>query len=489
MKYLKFSLLILGAIFFYTTALSQSRQELADTKYASLREAKSAKDSINILYDVYDLTEQKNKTKIGWEILNIAERVEDYEVLYEMIPQMSATDLQDRDKLNDLLEMAKRLPDCNHGKAVETFVRVQIAASEGSFLSPEERNKKLLKYLKEDITPKPDKYQNFLDLYRVVVFLGYSHDGNMYMEYLERLGDMIKDMPEIGFGFPSRYYTSAANFYTRNDFPEKAIEADQQLLNLISELEKYYAEKGRKYRDYSRFKYLCYRRMMSNYEALSKSELEELYRKCEQLAQDNPELNEDFYQFRMPDAYYLMGTGQYEKAVPALESALAHTKTRHVRFKLLRRLQAAADSTNNQAALMHALKDYNKMLEEKLMANTQDAVLEVQTRYEVRKLEEERRQAETEKHEMELEANEKLISIVLIALFALAIILMFLYRSHFSLIHKSRDLKASNDKLHQQIEELLYDGTIPGSQALPQRPRKDVENEGDKSADKKKGMN
>ncbi|MDE6298466.1 MAG: hypothetical protein K2M10_02285 [Muribaculaceae bacterium] len=460
MKYLKLSFIFMLVAFLHATAFSQSRQQQADALYASLKAGMSPKDSINVLYNVFDLTEQDNKSKIGWEILNIADRAEDYEVLYDMIPQMSAIDLQDSEKLQALLQMARRLPDCNHGKAVETYVLVQIATAEGSFLSPQERNKRLVEYLKEDITPKPDKYQNFLDLYRVVVFLGYSHDGNMYMEYLERLGDMIKDLPEIGFGFPSRYYTSAANFYTRNDFPKKAIEADQQLLKLISELEKYYAEKGRKYRDYSRFKYLCYRRMMSNYEGLSRTELEDLYRKCEKLAQDNPELNEDFYQFRMPDAYYFMATGQYDKAVPALESALQHSKTRHVRFKLLRRLQAAADSTNNQPALMRALKDYNQMLEEKLLANTQDAMLELQTRYEIRKLEEERRQAEEAKHEMELEANEKLISIVLIALFALAIILMFLYRSHFSLIHRSRDLKASNDKLHQQIEELLYDGTI-----------------------------
>ncbi|MDE5875315.1 MAG: hypothetical protein K2H15_06675 [Muribaculaceae bacterium] len=246
MKYLKLSFIFMLVAFLHATAFSQSRQQQADALYASLKAGMSPKDSINVLYNVFDLTEQDNKSKIGWEILNIADRAEDYEVLYDMIPQMSAIDLQDSEKLQALLQMARRLPDCNHGKAVETYVLVQIATAEGSFLSPQERNKRLVEYLKEDITPKPDKYQNFLDLYRVVVFLGYSHDGNMYMEYLERLGDMIKDLPEIGFGFPSRYYTSAANFYTRNDFPKKAIEADQQLLKLISELEKYYAEKGRK---------------------------------------------------------------------------------------------------------------------------------------------------------------------------------------------------------------------------------------------------
>ena len=468
MKYNRIILIIVALVAVYFSAASESTQAKADALRQTLKKGMSTTDSINILYDVYDLTDQEKKEEVGLLILNVAERGKNYEVLYDMIPQMSTLYLSDETPVQQdkLLELSHKLPEGNERKAVECYVQVNRVVAEGAFLTPDERNARLLEYLKEDVTPKDDIYQNFLDLYRVVVFLGQSHAGGMYMEYLERLEKMIDQVPEAGYAFPSRFYTTAANYYTRNGYAEKAVAADKKLLEMIGELEKYYVNQGRKYRNFDRFKYISYRRMLANYQALTRDEVEKYYKLCLELADKNPEINKDFYQYKMTPGYYYFATGRYAEAVPALQEALKHVKAVHTRYTILGKLKAAADSCGNQSALLYALTDYSKMLEDKLKSNAQESMMELKTRYEVRKLEEARRLAESEKHEAELASNEKLISLALIAVFVLAVILMFLYRSHFSLIHKSKDLKEENQKLHSRIEELLYDGKIPGTDNL-----------------------
>ncbi|MDE6008102.1 MAG: hypothetical protein K2G90_02730 [Muribaculaceae bacterium] len=478
MKYIQFFLVLAIMTFAGLDASAKlSRQPEADALRATLKPGMTPKDSIDILFNVFDLADQKNKSEIGWKILDIAQRSKNYEVLYDMLPQVSSLHIEEIEPQEKLIAMANKLPDGDKKKAVVCFLKVNKATVEGSYLTPEERHAHLVKYLKEDITQKDDVYQNFLDLYRVVVFLGLSHDGSMYMEYLERLEKMIDEIPETGFAFPSRFYTTAANFYSRNGYYEKAIEMDRQLLKLISQLETYYAKQGRKYRNYDRFKYLCYRRMLSNYPALTDAEVEEYYAKCKELAQKNEELNTDFHQYRLADAPYLMAKKRYPEAVVALQEALNHVRVRATRYVMLSRLKEAADSTNNKEVLLSALQDYNNMLEDKLKANAEGTMLELRMRYEVKKIEEARRQAEEEKHVMELESDEKLISLALIAVFVLAVVLMFLYRSHFSLIHKSRDLKADNQKLHDTIEEMLISkGNIPGTEDLLHPSKKITDN-------------
>ncbi|MDE6443093.1 MAG: hypothetical protein K2K64_01530 [Muribaculaceae bacterium] len=449
---------------------SQRRQEQADSLHKTLRAGMTPNDSIRILYDVFDLSRQSEKVKVGDEMIGVAVRAKRFDVIKDMVPQLAAFEYENRGRFDELHKVADLLPEGNDKKSVQTFIEVQKAVYDGQYAAPDERQKILVEYLKEDINTKEDEYQNLLDLYRVVLFLGYSTDGNMYMEYLERLEKMLNTMPDNSDAFHSRFYTTAANYYTRKGLPEKAVAADKNLLKLIDKMDKRYKEQGRRYRNYDRYRYLCYLRMLSNYKALSLKEVEDLYNKCKELAPGSPDLENDFFVKKRPEAYMLLKKGKYAEAVPLLETALATTSNQTTRLNMLAELKAAADSSNNEKALLGALKEYNERLEKRLQMSSEEAMLELRMRYEVKRIEEEKRQAELQKHQLEIESDEKLISISLIALFVLAVILMFLYKSHFSLIHKSRDLKDDNQKLRDRIEELLYDGNIPGSEELPTRP-------------------
>ena len=129
----------------------------------------------------------------------------------------------------------------------------------------EQRRHAVVEYAKEDLNFKNDIYQDIFDLYRMVIFIRYTSKGSMYLEYLARLEKMIEDLPEESKFLRNLFYTTAANFYSNNGFPDKAIASDRKLLEIIKNLERHYKSVGRKYRSLDRNYYICYRRMLRNY--------------------------------------------------------------------------------------------------------------------------------------------------------------------------------------------------------------------------------
>ena len=63
----------------------EESRRLADT----LKSAKSAKDSIRILYDIFDLLEYDNKTQAAWKLLDVAKRNKEYDVVCDIVPHIA----------------------------------------------------------------------------------------------------------------------------------------------------------------------------------------------------------------------------------------------------------------------------------------------------------------------------------------------------------------------------------------------------------------
>lgn len=438
----------------------------ADILIARLDSCSTASDSLKVLYDVFDVLPTSKKSEVGWKILDVAERSWDQDAAQDILRQLSVLQVRNKSALDSLYLISERLPDGEDKKSTQLFINVQRAMNEVSYLSPEERQKVLLKYVKEDLTPKNDLYDNILDLYRVVLFMRYSSQGNMYMEYLSRLEDMIDQLPAESKYLKNAFYTTAATYYTNHEFQEKAIECDRKLLEIIKDLEKHYAESGRQYRNLDRFYYICYRRMLSNYGALSLDEVKDLYAKCSLLAQQNEEVGTSFANDGRATAYRLMAEKDYAGAIPYLKSALKSIPDRGARTLAVTRLIEAADSANDQASLLSALKMYNTLLSESRKSKVEEAVIELQMRYNVNHLKNTMAEMALEKKDIELGSNQKVISITLISLFVVVLFLMFLYRSHFRLLSQKRQLEEEKEKLKQTIDELLNDGTPQGTQDL-----------------------
>lgn len=440
-------------------------QAMADSIVHNLTAGTPA-DTIRQLYNAFDLSAWKHKGDVGFQILDVARRAGDHTTMADQLCQLSSIYMADSTVINRLLVLADELPDGEEKKSVKLFVKVESATGEATYLSPEERNTKLMKYVKEDITPKHDLYEDIYDLYCTVIFLGKESKGNMYLEYIDRLEKMIKEMPADNYAIRNLFYTSASIFYTQNNYPEKAIESDKELLHQIEQLEKMYKARGRVYRNYDRYYYICYRRMLRNHSALTLDEVKDLYARCARLAEKDEEVRNDFENKGKVTAYRLLAEKDYAGAIPHLKKALGIDLDTATRRELLGFLVAAADSVGDNVTLLSALRDYNNILLEDQRVKSQEALRELQIRYDVNSLQAEKNKLELEKRDLEHANDEKLISIVLVCLFVMAIVLMLLCRSYFRLKADKRTMAEDNEKLKKTIEELLNDGKPAGSTDL-----------------------
>lgn len=439
-------------------------KKTVDELRSGLSKVSTPSDSLRVLFDVYDATPKEEKNTVGWEILKIAERTDAQDVLVEFIPQVTLLNMRSDETMRDLLVLAEKIDDTDHRKGIKLFININRAVNEASFLPEGDRQRALLRYAKTNISKSGDIYENILNLGRVVIFIGQSSQSNMYLEYLSRLEKLVEQLPEDCYYMRNLLYTTAANTHTYNGNAEKALESDRKLIEVIKGLEEKYRKMGREYRDYSRYYYLSYRRMLRNYRGLSLDEVRELYSKCAMLADHDEEIRKDFYENGRPTIYRLMAEKEYAEAVPKIKAALPRVKDRNVRRDLLRMLVVSSDSVGDDDTLLEALKEYNKSLQETLDRRAEESYVELQMRYDVNNLKSENTRLEIEKKDTELAGGQKLISIILVAMLVLAVIIMLLYRSHFALRQKNRELKEENEGLHKHIGELLDDGLPQGTQ-------------------------
>ncbi len=436
-------------------SMANAQQSVADSLTSLLKLYKTPEDSLKMLYDIYDASDFKHKSKVGVKIVDLAKRTDDQRALAEFIPQVVSVSIKDTTVVKDMLDYTRFVRNPEDNKMINLFIQVKKAAEEANYIPEDELRKVLLDYAKEDMTDKDDFYENVLDVYRMLIFIGNRSKGNLYLEYLTRLESMIEQLPDNMGYIQNQFYTTAANVHTRNGNHEKALEMDRKLLSIIANLEKTYKELGRPYRDYSRYKYISYRRMLSNYQALSMDEIKDLYAKCSRLAEENPDIAADFYAEGRPTIYRLMAEGDYVSVVPKIKKALKIARDRYAQGSMLRMLVAAADSINDKETLLSALKDYSHYLKTTLDAQSEEAYQELQIRYDINRLKTEKEDLEHQKKNAELASNQRVITVALVGVLVLAIALMFLYRSNFSLKRRMRDTKEENQHLRQSLEEMF----------------------------------
>ncbi|MDE6336602.1 MAG: hypothetical protein K2L34_08530 [Muribaculaceae bacterium] len=464
MKRLKLLILIAVMLLgFSREANAVSYQAVADSLMAQLKFQKTAEDSLKMLYNIFDASDQRKKILPGRMVLDLAKRTNNQLALIDFIPQVTTLVVRDSLMMEEMMNYTKSIEDPEHAKTVRLFIMVKKAAEEANYIPDSELREVLLKYARDEMTPTGDFYKDILDLYRMVIFLGNSKRGNLYLEYLTRLEEMIAKIP-LDFGYLlNLYYTTAANFHTRTGNHAKAVEMDRKILEVIGNLEKRYSDMGRPYRDYSRYYYICYRRMLCNYPALSLNEINDLYAKCAFLAESDPEVAADFYGEGRPTIYRLMAVKDYKEAVPKIKKALPVVKDNAMRRRLLGMLVQAADSVHDNATLLSALKEYNNMLMTAIDEQSAEAYSELQIRYDLNRLKSEKERLAMEKKEAEVATNQRVISVALAGVLVLVVVLMFLYRSNFSLKRRMRDTREENDHLHQTIEEMLGDSALKGT--------------------------
>lgn len=352
------------AICFTGLANNKSVKQLYLQKYQDqLKTATNARDSIRMLYYLFDLATRDEQAKYAWELYFTAGRAEDVNIQLDMLRNLGALYAKDDLMIDSLLRLVEKIPNPESRAATKTFILNQQISRKSRRPDDTELQKMLL----DSITTShnlegKDIYDRLSLLYQIIQYLGVDADGVLFKECLDAYGALIEDLPASDYPLKNQFYTSAAIIHSRlNGNPEKAIQFDRKLLEIIDQLQQMYIKKNRKFRNYDTNKFICYRRMMSNYQALTPEEIEVIHDSIKALYNRNADVRSTMDQEGQAYAFYFMATKNYKKAIPAIIGTLKNTNlSAYQRQKYYSMLIEASKAENDRPTYISSMEHFIK---------------------------------------------------------------------------------------------------------------------------------
>ena len=428
---LTFALLLLLPTFFISAQNNQNEQTIA-TLRRTLANATTSKDSIKILYDIFDLSDRKHQPEVGHQIYAIAERIGDNSTRLDILRLLTACFKEDR-VFEQLQKEARRVPASEAQRETEMFINMKRLTYTSRHKNEADRQKELINILAhwdkttdKNNKPKTER-QKFLDLFTVVEYLRNEATGDMLKEYLDKLIAISNSSNFEIHAIRNLIYSEASNIYSDAGDSHRAIESDRKLLDVIDALEKKYKSDDRRYRNYDISRYVVYRRMLRNFKDLTPAEIEDVYQKIKKLGESNAEVKEDITNNPGCMAYYHMATGNYNEAIPLLKAMLQNNDlATQVRKQALEHLITAADQVGDDKTKIDALTQYNIILEELNKTQAADKYKELQIKYDVQDLKSRNASLELDNRDQELESSRQMMTLLTSAFLIMAVILLIL---------------------------------------------------------------
>lgn len=352
---------ILTAVFSTSADVKQAKKQLIDKYEKQLHSTSSARDSVKILYYLFDLSDRKGQVKYAWDIYYTAERAENVNAQLDMLRNLATFYSSNDSVVQYLLNQTEKIQNPDSKAATKTFILNQQLSRKSRFPSDTKLQVMLLDSIKKSHDYEGgDIYDKISLLYQIIQYLGVDADGVLFKECLDRYAELMEDLPNSDYPLKNQFYTTAAIIHSRlNGNPEKAIEFDRKLLDIIEQLQQMYIKKNRKFRNYDTTKFISYRRMMSNYSVLSSEEIEVIHDSLKALYNRNPDVRRTMEKEGQAFAFYHMANKNYSAAIPALKGLLKNPDmSAYQKQKYNSMLIEASKETGDKQTYVKAMEDY-----------------------------------------------------------------------------------------------------------------------------------
>ena len=363
------------------------KQAISDTLARQLSQTKAATHRLQILYDLFDLAPHDSVTVTGERVLEAALEVKDYASAMDMYRRLGSFNIgRDTMRIESYINGLTKLPKSPERDATECFLYLSLMTAKAHYLDEDMRYNQLMHLLqrfRDTRTQNQPIYDRVVMMFTLCNYLDAAVPGEILTSYLNELEGLIKQMPYKLNGLENMFYLHSAMVYTSNDQPARAVAADRELLQVINRLDNERIQQGRIYRNYDRFRYSVYRRMLSNYDALSDEEVEKIYRRVLELQKTNEAVADDMAHNPRVEAYYNMAKENYATALPLLMECLDKERQQHNRRQLLRLAVKAATETGDTQTLNNVAREYSVILEKTLKERTFQRGKELRALYEV----------------------------------------------------------------------------------------------------------
>ena len=177
-----------------------SRQRLYQEYASKLEGAGSARDSLRILYNMFDLSSRQGQLKHSWDILHTAVNAEDINAQLDMLRTL-ATFNAGNDSIIDLL--LKRA-DGIHNKAARESTRTYILNQFFARKNRQVNNPEIQAVLLDSITKSHDLkghdiYDELSVIYQIIQFLGVDAEGVLFRQSLDTYETLIGQLTMADF--------------------------------------------------------------------------------------------------------------------------------------------------------------------------------------------------------------------------------------------------------------------------------------------------
>lgn len=458
-------LLILAVLFFsIIPCTARDIKGIEQKLRAELSKSDNAQDSIRVLYDLFDVSPRAEKIDYARRIYNIAERHNLDNVRLDILRQVVQLTgvINNRDSAFKALNAeVERIPQSREQEETALFIQMRQVAHEARTLPQKEVQEKVVELISEESKAKSMSInQRVLRLFTIVEYLSNNVQGDLLNEYVGMLHERLQQADFQIYALENIMYTEAANIYTAVDNQEAAVASDKKLLKVIDALKKKYHNMGREYRDYIPNYHIIYRRLLSNYEALTPQEIEEYYSKIQEMMSD-PDVRSTVEQRPLSKMFYAMSHKDYETAIPIILKELEGEKGLTRRRRLVTWLQEAAVGTGNKELEMQALRDMNQILLEREEYNTMANFRDLAIRTKVNELQAEKERMKYEQQELKESDNKRLMTFVIFSwvLFALMLVLFLFYWGRF----RTANIRIGNfvnklDEEREYLKRTIYKG-------------------------------
>ncbi len=204
-------------------------------------------------------------------------------------------------------------------------------------------------------------YDKICILHHILHYLGTNAHGVLFKEIMAKYQELIESLPSSDYPLKNQFYTAAAIINSKYGAdPAKAVESDLHLLKIIETLEEFYRNKNRIYRNYDPQKFICYRRIMSNYPDLTKEEVQMTYDSVMAIYERDYDVHKTIDREGQSHAYYYMANKEYAKAVTALRKYLDYKK-QDPPYQYLKQYKMLLDATKGAgdiAGYHYAMEKY-----------------------------------------------------------------------------------------------------------------------------------
>lgn len=408
---------------------AQSLEKIKKELLTDLAKSDNAEDSIKALYDLFDLVPRKEKLGYAKVLYNLAERTKNDKVRLDILRQISqlTSVMQYTDSAYRMFNQeVNRIPKSREQEETALFLNLKQAAYKARHVTQAQNRDMVAKLITEE-SADTDMSDNdrILRLFTIVEYLTNGVQGDLLNEYVDMLWERMDQADFDLFSLKNLLLSETANIYTASDNPKAAIEADRRLLKVTDQLERKHRSAGRHYRNYRMSRFIIYRRMMSNYKALTPSEIRDIYEKVQELIEEDPEVADLGRRRPLAMMYNAMATRDYNTAIPIIRKELQNETGITKRRRLLMWLKEAAVATGNAQLEVESLRELNKLLVEREETDAAAKYRELAIRTKVNELKAEKEHLEIQQKAEEITNHRRLMLFIIGSWIIFALLLTF----------------------------------------------------------------